>query len=145
MLLDIARINGLEDTFVDSFPQLGLTFTELQVMKLAGISRMQPRTRYNSFGPLSEPFPAFQPMMGEFGRVTYHNGNLKGWESLGTSRHWKDMVSRREVYQLVSNACSGSRSLILGCVSPTYMRVFGTRWRPLDYVCCYNLLCCIDD
>ncbi|KAF8600201.1 hypothetical protein BDV93DRAFT_287035 [Ceratobasidium sp. AG-I] len=76
--------------FVNSLAGLGLAFTELQVMKLAASFRMFPSPRLQSTGEGSEPIPSFRPEFGDFGQATYHNGELKGWEPLGTSRYLKD-------------------------------------------------------
>ncbi|KAF8595817.1 hypothetical protein BDV93DRAFT_548658 [Ceratobasidium sp. AG-I] len=75
-------------TFVDSLAELGLAFTELQVLDIAATCELFPFDRFHFFGyDLGQPMPYFQPQVGEFGRACYTEGRLMGWESLKPSRH----------------------------------------------------------
>ncbi|KAF8599131.1 hypothetical protein BDV93DRAFT_526312 [Ceratobasidium sp. AG-I] len=77
--------------FVDSLSELGLAFTELQVMKLAACFTLFPPRRNHDF---SQPYGMIRssPLrFGEIGRFIYHDDGTEGWELLGFSRAIQNM------------------------------------------------------
>lgn len=98
--------------FVDTLTELGLAFTKLQVMRLAGSFGMLPEPRAEFFGEGKKPIPSMQPEFGEFGRATYKDGELTGWEALENSHYLKVRVREANVHKSTSDPCIGPRSSI---------------------------------
>lgn len=93
LLLDIykqnSRLLGRKylKKFLDYLQGLGPAFTELQVIQIASFCNLFPYSFCHNFGGFFGALPSSQPGIGEFGRTTYRNGKLMGWESLGFTRH----------------------------------------------------------
>ncbi|KAF8602788.1 hypothetical protein BDV93DRAFT_509057 [Ceratobasidium sp. AG-I] len=74
-------------SFVDALVKLGPGFTELQLMKIAADCEILPTLNETGLRYGWCPLHQCPPKVGEFGRASYHNGKLVGWEPLGRSRH----------------------------------------------------------
>jgi hypothetical protein len=82
------------DLFVNSLHQLGLGFTEVQVMRIAGSCKLLPLPRNHALSSGSGLLPCFQPEVGGFGCISYRHAKDVGWEPLGVSRHAQHGVRR---------------------------------------------------
>lgn len=104
--------------FFDAAATLGLALTDLQVMRIAGSSRMSPFDKSQTYSGTETPFPPFQPQFGEYARATYCGRKLESWESLGTNRYLEVRVRGDRIRQHVAKSIFRTGAIDLSPPSP---------------------------
>lgn len=130
--------------FIDSLTELGVAFTELQVLKLAASFRLFPFREYHKFGhSTGRQMVSSQTKLGYFGRIIRCNTRPTDWRSLEISRCLQDMVRSLEysvnLRLTVLLVLNGQLVSVSGF--NVLVRVHGTKRRPLAHVRSLVLFC----